>query len=62
MPYNGGLGREQLGWLRTELCDAAATNERVLIFCHVIMHPNACGGTTMLWDYPEALDVIHSDV
>ena len=53
VPYNGGLGTEQLTWLRAELADAAAANERVLIMCHVILHPEACGGSTMVWDYPE---------
>ena len=61
VPYNGGLGQEQLRWLRTELRAAAAADERVLIFCHVILHPEACGGSTMVWDYPEALAAIASD-
>jgi len=61
VPYNGGLGGEQLAWLRKELEAASAARERVLIMCHVILHPNACGGTTMVWDYPEALEVIGSE-
>ena len=60
VPYNGGLGEEQLAWMRMELADAAKAGERVLIMCHVILHPEACGGSTMVWDYPEALDVIRS--
>ena len=58
VPYNGGLGREQLAWLRAELADASAAGERVVILCHVILHPKGCGGSTMVWDYPEALDAI----
>ena len=58
VPYNGGLGREQLAWLRAELADATAAEERVCIMCHVILHPQACGGSTMVWDYPEALGVL----
>ena len=58
MPYNGGLGEEQLAWLRAELAAAAAAAERVVIMCHVILHPKACGGGTMVWDYPEALEVL----
>ena len=61
VPYNGGLGREQIDWLKSELKAAAETGERVLIFCHVILHPEACGGSTMVWDYPEALEAIRSD-
>ena len=60
VPYNGGLGAEQLSWLRAELATAAAAEERVIIMCHVILNPNACGGSTMVWDYPEALDAIAS--
>ena len=58
MPYNGRLGEEQLAWLRAELAAAAAAAERVVIMCHVILHPKACGGGTMVWDYPEALEVL----
>ena len=61
VPYNGGLGGEQLAWLRSELKAASAARERVLIMCHVILHPKACGGSTMVWDYPEALEVIGSE-
>ena len=61
VPYNGGLGAEQLTWLRAELAAAAAASERVVIMCHVILHPEACGGGTMVWDYPEALEAIRSE-
>jgi len=61
VPYNGGLGWEQLQWLRRQLADAAAAGERVIILCHVILHPRACGGGTMLWDFPEALEAIRSE-
>ena len=61
VPYNGGLGREQLAWLRAELGAASAAGERVLILSHVILHPRACGGDTMVWDYPEALAAISSE-
>ena len=60
VPYNGGLGTEQLTWLRSELAAASAADERVIVMCHVILHPLACGGSTMVWDYEEALEVIGS--
>jgi len=60
VPYNGGLGREQIRWLRAELSEAAAAGERVIVLSHVILHPQACDGTTMAWDYPKALEAIHS--
>jgi len=60
-PFNGGFGREQLDWFRSELKAAAEVGERVLVMSHVIIHPQACGGGTMVWDYEEALKVIRSE-
>lgn len=42
VPYNGGLGAQQLAWLRAELSDAARLHERVVVLSHVILHPKAC--------------------
>lgn len=58
VPYNGALGAEQIRWLRSELMKATMAGERVVLLSHVIFHPTACDGRTMLWDYPEALDAI----
>ena len=58
-PYNGGYGQKQLEWFQKELADAAVNEERVLVFSHVIIHPKACGGGTMAWDYDQALAMIH---
>ena len=41
----------QLAWLREELQDARRQKERVVILSHVILHPKACDGSTMVWDY-----------
>ena len=27
---------------------------------HVILHPKACEGTTMVWDYTEALEALRA--
>lgn len=59
VPYNGALGAEQLTWLRRELRAARHAGERVLVLSHVILHPAACDGTTLAWDYAEALQEIH---
>uniref|UniRef100_A0A7S4HNU4 Calcineurin-like phosphoesterase domain-containing protein n=1 Tax=Odontella aurita TaxID=265563 RepID=A0A7S4HNU4_9STRA len=61
VPYNGGFGREQLEWLKNELRSAARAGERVLVMSHVIIHPKACGGGTMAWDYEECLEVMRSE-
>jgi len=61
VPYNGGFGREQLEWLKSELRSAARAGERVLVLSHVPLHPEACGGGNMAWDYEEALEVMRSE-
>lgn len=61
VPFNGGYGPEQLEWLRSALKEAADRRERVMVLSHNIIHPEACGGTTMAWDYEEALDIIRSE-
>ena len=57
-PYNGAFGARQLEWLRGQLRGAAEAGDRVIIMSHVVLHPKACGGTTMAWDYEEALAAI----
>jgi len=59
VPYNGGLGKAQLAWLRTELEAAERLGEQVVILSHAILHPQACEGTTMAWDFEAALHEIH---
>lgn len=61
VPYNGGFGNEQLEWFREELRSAAEEGERVIVMSHVILHPLACGGDTMVWDFEEALEAIGSE-
>jgi len=34
-PWNGGIGEEQLQWLKQRLADAAAARERVIVFGHM---------------------------
>ena len=57
VPYNGGLGTDQLAWMESELRAAARRGDRVVVLTHAILHPDACGGTTMCFDYVEALDI-----
>ena len=57
VPYNGGLGETQLGWLKAELRSAAARGDRVVVLSHAVLHPEACEGTTMVFDYENVLDI-----
>lgn len=59
VPYNGGFGPDQLTWFRQEVQQSRAAQERVIVLSHVILHPQACGGGTMAWDYEQALAIIH---
>ena len=58
VPYNGALGERQLEWLRGELEAAEREGQRVVILSHAILHPQACDGSTMVWDYAAALKAI----
>ena len=41
------------------LSNVVAAGERVVILSHVVLHPAACDGSTMVWDYEDALHEIH---
>jgi len=58
VPFNGGFGAKQVAWLRGQLAAAAEGSERVVVLCHAILHPGACEGTTMAWDFEAALAAI----
>lgn len=60
-PFNGGLGENQLAWLEQVLCRSVENCENVIIFTHVIIHPEATPGGnchTILWDYDKILKLI----
>jgi len=53
VPYNGGLGSEQLSWLEGELADMVKKGERGFVFTHVpIARPEI--GTNKIFDSDEA--------
>lgn len=58
--WNGGLGQEQLKWVKKELAKAKEENQRAIIMCHfpVVPHP----GSHNLWDDRELLEILkHHD-
>ena len=58
VPFNGGVGKEQLAWIETVLDSAHKAGERVVVFCHIILHPLATPNKdchTLLWNYDEVL-------
>ncbi len=64
VPFNGGLGKEQLAWARETIRAASAAGEKVLIFSHLLIHPHSTAnrsGKTLMWDYDEMLEIIESE-
>lgn len=60
MPYNGGIGAEQLAWLSKTLKRTEENGERAVILTHVPMCPGSATDLTLLWNYDEVLQILHS--
>jgi hypothetical protein len=59
--WNGGLGGEQLRWLRHKLHDATAVGERAIVFCHFPVLPESSSPEHVLWDHGETLSVLEDE-
>lgn len=57
--FNGGVGKEQLSWLYKALEEATEYKEKVIICCHIALHPDATLPCALLWNYSDVLEVIH---
>lgn len=57
--FNGGVGKEQLSWLHQQLEEATSHTEKVIICCHIPLHPGATFPCALLWNYTDVLDVIY---
>jgi predicted phosphodiesterase len=56
--WNGGLGNQQLTWLRTTLADAQQENQRVILFCHLPALEASSDATHLLWDHAELVELL----
>ncbi len=56
--YNGGLGAEQIEWLKSELALARKTGERVVLSCHYPLLPL---DAHVLWDTEAVLEVVQQN-
>lgn len=54
--YNGGLGAEQMEWLKYQLERAAVNEEKVICLCHMPMMPS--GGKFTLFNSPEVTQLL----
>ena len=58
--YDGAIDREQLIWLRVRLADARARGDKVVIFCHLPVHPDSTTAPHLLWNHTEVLSAVQS--
>lgn len=56
--WNGGVGKQQLAWIRDLLKDATKKQQRVVFFCHFPVHPAAGGASLLLWNHQELTDLM----
>ncbi|KAI8512344.1 hypothetical protein Bbelb_089830 [Branchiostoma belcheri] len=56
--FNGGMGEEQLQWLRETLEVARQRGEKVIVSGHVPVHPDSCYVMCLLWNYQDVLNIL----
>jgi manganese-dependent ADP-ribose/CDP-alcohol diphosphatase len=59
VPFNGGVGEKQIEWLSAQLKEAKEQGEKCILMSHVPLHPHACDGVAMIWDYPNVVKCLH---
>jgi len=57
VPFNGGLGEDQLEWLRSELLAAKGRSDRVVVMSHLPLYPPAASPRTLMYDADEAMEI-----
>jgi 3',5'-cyclic AMP phosphodiesterase CpdA len=55
--FGGGASAAQLTWLEKTLADAGHSGQRVILCCHLPLHPDTCPGACLLWNYEEVLQI-----
>ena len=60
LPFNGAIGPDQLEWLRNQLKEAEQATEKVIIISHCPLQEGCCNPFTLLWNYPEVMEVLHA--
>jgi len=53
--WNGGIGKDQISWIRKEIEEAEVHSEKVLIFCHFPVYPD---GTHNLLNCNEMVNTV----
>lgn len=58
--FNGGFSQLQLDWLSALLTSADENAEKVIIVCHLPVHPLSTFPICLAWNYDELLSVLRS--
>eukprot|EP00611_Tribonema_gayanum_P032463 TRINITY_DN9715_c0_g1_i4.p2 TRINITY_DN9715_c0_g1~~TRINITY_DN9715_c0_g1_i4.p2 ORF type:complete len:229 (-),score=78.58 TRINITY_DN9715_c0_g1_i4:131-817(-) len=56
--FNGGVGPQQLRWLRQELQEAGRQKQRVVVCSHQPLHPESAAPVCLLWNYASVLSLL----
>lgn len=56
--WNGGVGKQQLDWLRGRLQHAAAEQERVILALHHPLAPGSAPDNLLAWNFQDLLGLI----
>ena len=61
VPFNGGLGTQQLKWLRAEVRAASERGDRIVVLTHVPLLAEAASPRTLVYDSEAALEILHDE-
>jgi 3',5'-cyclic AMP phosphodiesterase CpdA len=59
-PWNGGIGEQQVQWLKQQLADAAAAHERVVVFGHMPVLAAASADWALLYNHDQVARMMES--
>jgi len=59
-PWNGAIGDQQVQWLKQQLADAAAADERVVVFGHMPVLAAASADWALLYNHEEIARLLES--
>jgi hypothetical protein len=58
IPWNGGITKRQMAWLKAEIRRAERRGKLVLVACHHPIHPDSARKSHLAWNYREILKVL----
>jgi len=61
VPFNGGIGSEQMKWFKTEVLASKEKNEKVIILSHLPLHHGSCSHRNVAFNSPDILSFIQTE-